>query len=335
MRGMKEEAEEKPDAALHEELQTMEAKVRKLRETRNSFSDSAKQSADKRNAIQAQFKEHREKSALVLSEVKVIRAEIKLFKEKRNAIQDQIRQLISQVKGRRGEKNEKRSATAEFMQLKQEIDNLETTFETSSVGPKKEREMMANLKLKHRRLAELEPDVAQFDMVSIDLSDLDGSIKILKLEADAAHKAMIEAVVRVTEKSKELDEVFAHRDFLKAEGDRFHEEYLDFRKKADEMHEKTVELMKDVDKARDQLHMAKKERESWIIDHNQSVKNEMSTGASSADVADGLVSNLLSSGVLSIGGTSSSDSDVSSRPTAAKSSKKAGMRRINMQNRRR
>ena len=335
MRGMKEEAEEKPDAALHEELQTMEAKVRKLRETRNSFSDSAKQSADKRNAIQAQFKEHREKSALVLSEVKVIRAEIKLFKEKRNAIQDQIRQLISQVKGRRGEKNEKRSATAEFMQLKQEIDNLETTFETSSVGPKKEREMMANLKLKHRRLAELEPDVAQFDMVSIDLSDLDGSIKILKLEADAAHKAMIEAVVRVTEKSKELDEVFAHRDFLKAEGDRFHEEYLDFRKKADEMHEKTVELMKDVDKARDQLHMAKKERESWIIDHNQSVKNEMSTGASSADVADGLVSNLLSSGVLSIGGTSSSDSDVSSRPAAAKSSKKAGMRRINMQNRRR
>jgi len=335
MRGMKEEAEEKPDAALHEELQTMEAKVRKLRETRNSFSDSAKQSADKRNAIQAQFKEHREKSALVLSEVKVIRAEIKLFKEKRNAMQDQIRQLISQVKGRRGEKNEKRSATAEFMQLKQEIDNLETTFETSSVGPKKEREMMANLKLKHRRLAELEPDVAQFDMVSIDLSDLDGSIKILKLEADAAHKAMIEAVVRVTEKSKELDEVFAHRDFLKAEGDRFHEEYLDFRKKADEMHEKTVELMKDVDKARDQLHMAKKERESWIIDHNQSVKNEMSTGASSADVADGLVSNLLSSGVLSIGGTSSSDSDVSSRPTAAKSSKKAGMRRINMQNRRR
>jgi uncharacterized coiled-coil DUF342 family protein len=221
------------------------------------------------------------------------------------------------------------------MQLKQEIDNLETTFETSSVGPKKEREMMANLKLKHRRLAELEPDVAQFDMVSIDLSDLDGSIKILKSEADAAHKAMIEAVVRVTEKSKELDEVFAHRDFLKAEGDRFHEEYLDFRKKADEMHEKTVELMKDVDKARDQLHMAKKERESWIIDHNQSVKNEMSTGASSADVADGLVSNLLSSGVLSIGGTSSSDSDVSSRPAAAKSSKKAGMRRINMQNRRR
>ena len=174
MRGMKEEAEEKPDAALHEELQTMEAKVRKLRETRNSFSDSAKQSADKRNSIQAQFKEHREKSALVLSEVKVIRAEIKLFKEKRNAIQDQLRQLFSQAKGRRGEKNEKRSATAEFMQLKQEIDNLETTFETSSVGPKKEREMMANLKLKHRRLAELEPEVAQFDMVSIFLYELDG-----------------------------------------------------------------------------------------------------------------------------------------------------------------
>ena len=35
MRGMKDDAEEKPDADLREELQTMEAKVRKLRETRN------------------------------------------------------------------------------------------------------------------------------------------------------------------------------------------------------------------------------------------------------------------------------------------------------------
>lgn len=335
MRGMKDDAEEKPDAALHEELQTMEAKVRKLRETRNSFSDSAKQTADKRNAIQGQFKEHREKSALVLSEVKVIRAEIKLFKEKRNAIQDQIRQLISQVKGRRGEKNEKRSATAEFAQLKQEVDHLERTFETSSVGAKKEKEMMASIKLKHRRIAELEPEVAQFDLVSIDLSDLDGSIKILKIEADAAHSAMIEAVGRVTERSKELDEVFAHRDFLKAEGDRFHEEYLDFRKKADEMHEKTVELMKDVDKARDQLKLAKKERAAWITDHNKSVKNQVSTGASSEEVANQLVSGLISSGSLRIGGTSSKDSGGTSRLAIGKSSKKAGMRRINMQNRRR
>lgn len=335
MRGMRNEDEEKPDAALREELQTMEAKVRKLRETRNAFGDSARQSADKRNAIQAQFKEHREKSALVLAEVKVIRAEIKLFKEKRNAIQDQVRQLIAQAKGRRGEKSEKRSATAEFAQLKQEVEHLEKTFETSSVGAKKEKEMMANLKLKHRRIAELEPEVAQFDLVSVDLSDLDGSIKVLKAEADAAHNAMIEAVERVTEKSKELDEVFAHRDFLKAEGDRFHEEFLDFRKKADEMHEKTVELMKDVDKARDQLKMAKKERDSWIVDHNQAVKDEMSTGASSEDVADNLVSSLLSSGVLKIGGTSASDSGGTARLAGGKSSKKAGMRRINMQNRRR
>lgn len=335
MRGMKDDAEEKPDMELREELQTMEGKVRKLRETRNSFSDSAKQTADKRNAIQAQFKEHREKSSLVLSEVKVIRAEIKFFKEKRNAIQDQIRQLISQVKGRRGEKNEKRSATAEFAQLKQEVDNLERTFETSSVGAKKEKEMMASIKLKNRRIAELEPDVTQFDLVSIDLSDLDGSIKILKIEADAAHSAMIEAVDRVNERSKELDEVFAHRDFLKAEGDRFHEEYLDFRKKADEMHEKTIELMKDVDRARDQLKLAKKERESWITDHNQSVKNQMSTGASSEEVANKLVSGLISSGSLIIGGTSSKDSGGTSRLAIGKSSKKAGMRRINMQNRRR
>ena len=79
--------------------------------------------------------------------------------------------------------------------------------------------------------------------------------------------------------SKELDELFAHRDFLKGEGDRFHKEFLACREKADDVHSKISELMKEVNEARDKLKIAREERESWITDHNAAVSNEMKTGA--------------------------------------------------------
>ena len=59
---------------------------------------------------------------------------------------------------------------------------------------------------------------------------------------------------------KELDELFAHRDFLKGEGDRFHKEFVAGKQKADEVHTKITELMKEVNEARDKLKIAREER---------------------------------------------------------------------------
>ena len=142
----RDERDERPDADLRERLHAMEAKVRKLREIRNQHSDRARRSRDQRNAVQAQYKEHRETVDLLIAEVKAIRAEVNLHRERRNAIQDQLKQFIAQIKGRRGDKDAKRSATAEYHQLKAEMERLEETFETSSVGMKKEKEMMEKLK---------------------------------------------------------------------------------------------------------------------------------------------------------------------------------------------
>jgi len=189
MRGMKDDATPSPDADLKDELQAMEVRVRKLRDTRNAFSDQARASADKRNAIQGQYKEHREKVDLVLAEVKAIRAEVKMHKEKRNAIQAQLRDIIGQAKGHRKEKGDKKSATAEYAQLKQEVAGLEKTFETSSVGQKKEKEMIKKIKEMGRRIEELAPEVVKFEMIAVDLSDMDTAIKTLKSEADASHQA--------------------------------------------------------------------------------------------------------------------------------------------------
>jgi len=332
MRGKLNEGEEKPDAELREKLHAMESKVRKMRETRNNFNAQAKVSAEKRNSVQSQYKEHREKIELFIAEVRAMRAEIKSFKEKRNTIQSQMRDLISQIKGKRKDRTEKRSATAEYADLKQQVDSLEKKFETTSVGVNKEKEMVKKIKEFSKRIEELEPEVTKFKMVEVDMSDIDSAIKTLKAEADAAHNSMIEAVERLNAKTPEVDEAFAHRDFLKSEGDRFHTEFVELKEKANEVHAKIEELMVDVNKARDELKSVREERKSWLTDHNASVKNEMKTGAQSEEVAELLTNSLLSNGSITFGGLS--NEDFVSKSKSKKSDKKKNMRRVDVSRRR-
>ena len=332
MRGKLNEGEDKPDAELREKLHAMESKVRKMRETRNNFNAQAKVSAEKRNSVQSQYKEHREKIELFVAEVRAMRAEIKSFKEKRNTIQSQMRDLISQIKGKRKDHTQKRSATAEYADLKQQVDSLEKKFETTSVGVNKEKEMVKKIKEFSKRIEELEPEVTKFKMVEVDMSDIDSAIKTLKAEADAAHNSMIEAVERLNAKTPEVDEAFAHRDFLKSEGDRFHTEFVELKEKANEVHAKIEELMVDVNKAKDELKSVREERKSWLTDHNASVKKEMKTGAQSEEVAELLTNSLLSNGSITFGGLS--NEDFVSKSRSKKSDKKKNMRRVDVSRRR-
>lgn len=333
MRGRLNDSDDRPDADLRERLHAMEAKVRKMRETRNNFNAQAKVSAEKRNSVQGQYKEHRSKIELLVAEVRAMRAEIKSFKEKRNTIQSQMRDLISQIKGKRKDHNNKRSATAEYADLKQQVDALEKKFETTSVGVNKEKEMVKKIKEFSKRIEELEPEVTKFKMVEVDMSDIDSAIKTLKSEADAAHNEMIQAVERLNLKTPEVDEAFAHRDFLKSEGDRFHTEFVELKEKANDVHAKIEELMVDVNKARDELKSVREERKSWLTDHNAAVAKEMQTGAQSEQVAENLAQSLLSSGSITFGGLSTED--FASKGKSRKSDKKKNMRRIDVNSARR
>ncbi|MCH1541064.1 MAG: hypothetical protein L7S56_06515 [Candidatus Poseidonia sp.] len=327
MRGPRDETVPNPDSELRDQLQTMEGKVRKLRETRNSLRDQGKAIAKKRNAVQDQYKEHRDKLTDMKAELDAIHAERNLHKAKRNAIQEQLRDLIGQAKGRRNEKGEKKSATAEYSQLMSEIKNLEERFQTNSSSTKKEKETMERIKRMKRRVEELEPEVAKFEIINVDLSNLDEAIATLKAEADDAHKMFVEALKRADAAWIEYKAGLDHRNFLKAEGDRHHEESVEFHEKANVIHAKIEELMVDVNKVRDELNMAREERESWISEHNDAVKAEMKTGAESEEVAEALVQSLLSEGELVFGGIGKGDSSLSKKRGSG-SSKKKNMRRL-------
>ena len=100
------------------------------------------------------------------------------------------------------------------------------------------------------------------------------------------------------------------------------------KEKANDVHAKIDELMVDVNKARDELNLAREERKSWMIDHNKSVADAMKTGAQSEDVAESLAKQLLETGSLTFGGLNSEDM-VTDR-TSKKSKKKKNMRKFNI-----
>ena len=135
---------------------------------------------------------------------------------------------------------------------------MEKVFETrGGMSSKKEKETMEKIKIMRRRMKELEPEVEKLQLIKVDLSNRDEAIATLKAEADEAHKQFVECLERAKGMSKELDELFAHRDFLKGEGDRFHKEFLACKEKADEVHSKITEMMKEVNEMLEQRELDK------------------------------------------------------------------------------
>ncbi|PXY73259.1 MAG: hypothetical protein CXX80_08815 [Methanobacteriota archaeon] len=296
------------DADLRERLTAMEIKVRKMRDTRGNLNDSAHRSADQRNAMQKRYKEHRELLDEKLAERKAVRDLIAQHKARRNSIQQQMKDLFGRQKSNRDDEKGGRSAAGEYSRLISEISTLEVLMETSGrVSLVKEKEYLNDIKNMRRRIKELEPEVEQFEIVKVDLTDVDAAIATLKAEADISHQAMLEQVEIADGMKAGLDEMFSERDFLKAEGDRLHEEFVSEKEKANAVHEKIADLMSQVTEIRGELEAQRKERKSWMTEHNAAVAAEMKTGAEDDGVADQLVSELLATGELSMGGTLASD----------------------------
>ena len=127
--------------------------------------------------------------------------------------------------------------------------------------------------------------------------------------ADESHKLMVDALKEARKISEELESLFKERKFLKSEGDRFHNSFVEEKKKADEVHKEIGELMKKVTEVKDQIKSLMKERKSWVSDHNDSVRSELKSPHDDDSIADSLIDALLESGNLEFGGTLQKDSD--------------------------
>ena len=290
------------DANLHDQLKSMEAKLSRLRDARQQHNEAGKRNADKRNAVQKEYNKLRESINGKLSENKKIRTMAKAHQARRDAIQEQIRELIGQARDSRGGKG-KKSPIIELSEITAQIEKLETMLETTPMKIEKENKVVKLVKQHMNRKRELEPLVEEEMRIKIDLDNIEGSIKELKAEADAEHKAMVEAHNEGDKMWETIKPLFEERDFKKAEGDRLHAAFLECRKQADETHQSVLAMLAQVNEIRDKLKQERLEAQSWIDDHNESVRSALTTPDKDENLANSLTDALLAGSNISIGGT--------------------------------
>ena len=90
------EKDEQSSDDLSSRLHAMETKLSRLRNQRDNHNESAKRSADSRNAVQEQGVELRKKIGDLMEEQKKTRDQAKIHQSRRDAIQKQIRDFINQ-----------------------------------------------------------------------------------------------------------------------------------------------------------------------------------------------------------------------------------------------
>ena len=200
----------------------METKAKRLRNQRNSHSDDARSSAEKRDTMQSQGREVKDQINERMEEQKSIRDTAKQHRDRRDEIQTRIRELIGKSRGKRDDDRNSRSAVVNLAEVESGISNIEDRIMTDGrLSLDKENKLLKQLKSLKSRRNQLMPEVEENSIIKLDLKDLDGSILTLKAEADSEHNLMLEAHKKADEIWEEIDRS-SKRDFLRSEGDRYH-----------------------------------------------------------------------------------------------------------------
>tara|TARA_B100000029_G_scaffold409554_1_gene411163 strand:- start:1440 stop:2450 length:1011 start_codon:yes stop_codon:yes gene_type:complete len=323
------ESEEDPEGdEVKERLQNMETKMRKLSDQRRSHNESARAHADQRDAIQKQYSELREEIKEILESQKEVRKKAKIHQARRDAIQEQLRNLFSRSKSSKS--GREKSVILQLSEKSAEVEKLEERLVIDgTLTLDKENRLHKKLKSLKTEIKQLEPLVEEEMRIKIDIDDLEGSIEHLKLEADDEHKQMLALNEEADKIWEGIKIKFEERDFLKAEGDRLHSLFSKCREDADSVHSQIEELRAQVTEVRNELKALREERKSWITIHNKSVEESTSTPKEDAELADSLVSKLMGSGALSLGGTGGEKPQKESKTSRRKGRRTSAPRRGN------
>ncbi len=305
----------------------METRLRRMREQRNDHNENARRAADSRDSVQEQSRELRERIKERLDEQKEVRARAKLHQAKRDEIQNQMRELITQRRGKRSDEGTK-SVVIQLSETIGEIDRIENRIMTDgSLSLDKENAMLKKLKSLIAKRDELMPAAEEFQVIEIDLGDMEGSIQLLRAEADSEHKAMLDANKEADTIWEDVKPMLEERDFLRAEGDRLHNAFVSSREAADGIHSQIKVLLDQVNEIRDELKAQREERERLIREHNQSVRDALKTPDEDEELASSLADELLEKGSITLGGTRTVDDPKPHRGKKRKKSRKIGTRR--------
>ncbi|MGB1698212.1 MAG: coiled-coil protein [Thermoplasmatota archaeon] len=286
-------ADPKPD------LRNLQDKFHGLLDSRNQHNDLAREAREGRNLLNDQRREKSEG----LEELKKKRDEanqkMREHKERRNAYQDQAKALIGQKKGKAG--GVERSLPLRVRKLRNEIQGLMERQETSVMSPAKERDLVDDVRAKRVELKQLEAEMEAQKLLSVDLDDTDAAIDELFKKADEEH----EFVQKYHKEGGEYHEKFVHTikelRVIGQEANEKHAAFVAFKQKADEYHNKAMELREQIGEIRGVRQAEFNARRKEIGDVNARARAAVNDPKALEKATDNALEDLKKGGKISLG----------------------------------
>jgi len=282
------------------ELDKAEIKHSALIERRNVFNAEAAARREERD----QLHEQRRVLAAELRKMKDEQAgfvqELRKHKAARNQLQAKAKNLIElrrkvrgKVKGRVG---------SDLTSLRREVAKIEMDQQTKVMKLSEENELLDELKAKVREMRELEKVKGEEEQVFKEAKEIDAAIDDLFARADEEHAHVVAYSVKANGMHDKITEHVQNMGVIIAEANKRHEEYLEARAKADDQHQKAMEMREMVVSIRGAAQAEVREARQILKQQRQMVRRELYDEKKLDEFANKAVEALLKKGKVEIRG---------------------------------
>ena len=267
---------------------------------RNNFNDEARVVRDERNALHDQRGKIMEQIMKYREEMKSNTSEKAKHQDVRNKAQEKAKQLISIKQQKRGNKKGSKSLKDTVQALHSEILNLERRRETTEMPIAKEREVMEKLAILRRSLGEQETNLATQENLNLEVSELDTEIDSEFSKANDQHDSVIKLAKLNKKIYKKVSNLMKEASHLSTESDKKHQEFVEYRKKADAQHLKAMEMLETLKTHRKTANEERQARWKVVKDHRKNIKKELYDEKKLENAADDALQQLMSGGKINL-----------------------------------
>jgi uncharacterized coiled-coil DUF342 family protein len=281
------------------DLRNLQDKFNGLLDQRNQFNDLARKAADERN----QLNEQRRARSSVIEEHKTKRdaanEEMRKHKELRNAYQDQAKALIAEKKGKAGAVNN--SLPLQVRKLRNDLQAMIEQQQTTTLTIAKERVLVEKIAETWKELKVKEAELAKQKTVAVDLSETDGSIDALFAKADEEHEIVTKFMKEAQTHHEAFIAAVKETRVLVAEANKKHDEFVACKTKADDMHNKAMELREKVMAVRNERKAEYDARRQEVREVNQVARKNVSDPRGIEKAQESALDQLKKGGKISLG----------------------------------
>jgi uncharacterized coiled-coil DUF342 family protein len=262
-----------PPASGPVDIRNLQDKFHNLLNQRNEFNDLAKKAREDRDLLN---ESRRTKSAEVEEHKKARDAAnevMRKHKELRNAYQDQAKALIEAKKGKAGAIE--RSLPLQVRKLRNDLQAMVEQQQTTTLTVAKERVLVEKIAETWKELKAKEAELSKQKSTAAELSDTDGSIDALFAKADEEHAHVVAALKEASAHHERFIAGVKEMRVLVAEANKQHAGFVAYKQKADECHNKAMELREKVMSVREERKAEFDARRKEIQEVNQSARRNV------------------------------------------------------------